>query len=255
MCALSVPGLQTLVSARSHGRLSTLLSLPGIAAVGVFTLGLTLSAWHLVGSSELRRAEAQFDGRVQAVVASISSRMAAYEQVLRGGVGLFNASQSVARSEWRAYVQALRVADNYPGILGFGYGTLVAAAQREAFVQRMRADGLPDYQIWPDGLRSEYAPVTYLERFEGPNPRVFGFDMMSERNRRAAMQRAQDSGAATLTAVVPLATGADNQPPGLLMYLPVYRHGEALTGIGGRRAVPLGFVYASFRLEALMRAV
>ena len=255
MCALSVPGPQTLVPARSQGRLSTLLSLPGIAAVGVFTLGLTLSAWHLVGSSELRRAEAQFDGRVQAVVASIGSRMAAYEQVLRGGVGLFNASQSVERDEWRAYVQALRVADNYPGILGFGYGTLVAAAEREAFVQRMRADGLSDYQIWPDGSRSEYAPVTYLERFEGPNPRVFGFDMMSEPKRRAAMQRAQDSGAATLTAVVRLATGADNQPPGLLMYLPVYRHGEALTGIGGRRAAPLGFVYASFRLETLMGAV
>src|SRR5262245_39674864 len=97
MRAVSVPASQIPLLARSNGRLRLLFSLPGIAAVGACTLALTLAAWHLVSSSEVRRAEAQFDGRVQAVVASISARMAAYEQVLRGGVGLFDASQSVER--------------------------------------------------------------------------------------------------------------------------------------------------------------
>ena len=119
----------------------------------------------------------------------------------------------------------------------------------------MRADGLTDYRIWPEGERSEYAPVTYLERFEGPNPRVFGYDMMSDSNRRAAMRGAWESGAATLTGVVKLATGADNAPLGLLMYLPVRRHGLFLAEGSGQRAAPLGFVYASFRLQTLMQAV
>src|SRR5215471_7122516 len=226
--ARSVSATETSLPASSRGRLPILFSLPGIGAVGAFTLALTLSAWHFVNSSETRRAETQFDARAQAVVASMSGRMAAYEQILRGGVGLFDASDSVERGEWRAYVQALRVPNNYPGILGFGFGTLVAPADRDQFVQRMRADGLTGYQIWPEGERSEYAPVTYLERFEGPNPKVFGFDMMSEPTRRAAMQRARESGEATLTGVVKLATGADNAPLGLLMYLPVYGHDETL---------------------------
>ena len=250
----SVPASETPLPARSRGRLPILFSLPGIGVVGACTLALTLAAWHFVNSSETRRAETQFDARAQAVVASMSGRMAAYEQILRGGVGLFDASDSVERSEWRAYVQALRVPNNYPGILGFGFGTLVAPADRDEFVQRMRADGLTDYQIWPEGERSEYAPVTYLERFEGPNPKVFGFDMMSEPTRQAAMQRARESGDATLTGVVKLATGGDNAPLGLLMYLPVYGHDETL-GSGGRRAMPEGFVYASFRLSTLMHAV
>jgi len=241
--------------AGAAGRWPTLFSLPVIGAVGVFTLGLTLAVWHLVSSSEIKRAEAQFDARTQAVVATISNRMAAYEQVLRGGAGLFDASQSVERGEWRAYVQALRVADNYPGILGFGFGTLIAPSERAAFIQRMRADGLADYRIWPEGERSEYAPVTYLERFEGPNLRVFGYDMMSEPNRRAAMRGAWESGAATLTGVVRLATGADNAPLGLLMYLPVARHGQPPADPAARRAAPAGFVYASFRLQTLMQAI
>jgi PAS domain S-box-containing protein len=253
--ALSLLGPQTPLLARSSSRWPILFSLPGIGAVGAFTLALSLAAWHLVNTSEMRRAETQFDARAQAVVASISSRMAAYEQVLRGGVGLFDASQSVERGEWHAYVQALRVADNYPGILGIGFGPLITPAQRDAHIQRMRAEGLADYRIWPEGERSEYAPVTYLERFEGPNPRVFGYDMMSEPTRSAAMRRAWDSGAASLTGLVKLATGSDNPPLGLLMYLPVYRHGEALAGGGGRRAAPAGFAYASFRLSTLMQAI
>ena len=216
---------------------------------------LALLAWNFVSSSEARRAEAQFDARAQAVVASISARMAAYEQVLRGGVGLFDASQSVEREEWHAYVQALRVADNYPGILGIGYGTLIAPAERDALVRRMRAEGIENYRIWPEGERSAYVPVIYLERFEGPNPRVFGYDMMSEPGRAAAMRRARESGDASLTGVVKLATGADNPPLGLLMYLPVARHGLFLADGDGRRPAPGGFVYASFRLNTLMQAV
>ena len=255
MRALSVPAPRIPPLAGPNGRLPILFGLAGICTVGAFTLGLTLAAWHFVNSSEMRRAETQFDARVQAVVASIGSRMAAYEQVLRGGVGLFDASQSVEREEWHAYVRALRVADNYPGILGIGFGPLITHADHDAHIRRMRAEGLADYQIWPEGERSEFVPVTYLERFEGPNPRVFGFDMMSEPSRRAAMQRAWRSGAATLTGVVRLATGADNRPAGLLMYLPVARHGQPSTGAAGHRAAPAGFVYASFRLETLMKAV
>ncbi len=255
MRAQSGSALQTPLLAGPSGRPPSLFTLPGIGAVGAITLGLTLSAWYFVNTSEMRRAETRFDARVQAVVASISGRMAAYEQVLRGGVGLFDASQPIEREEWHAYVQALRVADNYPGILGIGFGPLIVASERDAHLQRMRAEGLADYRIWPEGERSEYAPVTYLERFEGPNPRVFGYDMMSEPTRSAAMQRAWDSGAATLTGPVKLATGADNPPPGLLMYLPVYRHGQPLASAAGRRTAPAGFVYASFRLQTLMQAI
>jgi PAS domain S-box-containing protein len=255
MPAPSVPASRNPALAESRSRLPGLFSLPGIGAVGAVTLALTLAAWQFVNTSEMRRAEAQFDARVQAVVASITGRMAAYEQVLRGGVGLFDASQSVQRDEWHAYVQALRVADNYPGILGIGYGPLIPARERDGYIQGMRADGLADYRIWPEGERSEYAPVMYLERFEGPNPRVFGYDMMSEPKRSAAMRRAAESGTAALTGPVKLAAGADNQPIGLLMYLPVYRHGLFLAEGSGGRAAPRGFVYATFRLPTLMQAI
>jgi CHASE1-domain containing sensor protein len=78
---------------------------------------------------------------------------------------------------------------------------------------------------------------------------------MSEPTRSAAMRRAWETGAASLTGVVKLATGSDNPPLGMLMYLPVARRGLFLADGTGRRAAPAGFVYASFRLNTLMQAV
>ena len=49
-------------------------------------------------------------------------------QVLRGGVGLFNASRDVSRKEWHDYVQTLRIDQNYPGIQGMGVGVPVSHA-------------------------------------------------------------------------------------------------------------------------------
>jgi PAS domain S-box-containing protein len=256
MTALGSSVLDTPLDAPSNWRLTGLFSHFGIAAVGAVTLGLTLAAWHSVSSSEVEQARISFDAAVEQIATSIRERMAAYEQVLRGAVGLFNASQTVERSEWHAYVHALKVADNYPGILGVGFAPPVSAAERDAHVRRAQADGLPDYRIWPEGDRAAYMPVTFLERFAAnPNTRVFGFDLLTEPVRRAAAERARDSGATTLTEAITLVNNDTVSRAGLLLFLPVYRHGPPPINDVQRRGAFTGLVYATFRTNDLMHGM
>jgi PAS domain S-box-containing protein len=217
-------------------------------------IGITMLAWHLVAADTERRARDQFDFRVAGIRARLLERMQAYEQVLRGGIGLLSASQSVERDEWRRYVQGLAVAQHYPGIQGIGYVHRIAAADLAAHERTTRAEGFADYTVHPAGERAEYMPVTYLEPFDARNRRAFGYDMFTEPVRRDALERARDQNRPVVSGKVVLVqeTGRDLQA-GFLMYLPHYRQGAPLDTLADRRAALVGYVYSPFRMNDFMR--
>src|SRR5437870_4777086 len=77
--------------------------------------------------------------------------------------------------------------------------------------------------------------------------------------RRAAMERARDSGEATITGRLTLAGDAYRPAqaiqPGFVMYVPVYR-GEAMpVSVDARAEALSGFVFAVFRAQDLMRGI
>src|SRR5207302_6522698 len=114
-----------------------------------------------------------------------------------------------------------------------------------AHEQKMRAAGLTDYRVWPlDPPRGEYAAVAFIDPLDWRNERALGFDMLSEDKRRAALERARDTNEPTLSEIVRLVqeTEVDAQP-GLLLFVPLYRTGEARTA-EERRAEPIGYPYS-----------
>jgi len=84
--------------------------------------------------------------------------------------------------------------------------------------------------------------------------RAFGYDMLSEPVRRAAMERARDGNAAALSGKVTLVqeTEPDVQA-GALMYVPVYRHGLPTETVEQRRAALQGWTYSPYRMTDLVR--
>jgi CHASE1-domain containing sensor protein len=108
----------------------------------------------------------------------------------------------------------------------------------------VRAEGFPDYTIHPEGQRTEYTPVVYLEPFRGRNLRTLGYDMYSEPVRHATMDRARDSGGTAISGKVTLLQETDRDiQSGFLMYIPVYRKDRDLVTVEQRRAALLGYVY------------
>lgn len=225
-------------------------------AILALSLGLTVGAWLLADRYVRERARDNFVARANEAQVAIAARMLEYEQVLRGGVGLFAASDHVSRTEWRRYYLALDLPRTYPGIQGYGFTRWVAPAERARVIETVRAEGFPDFDIRPPGERDAYTAIVYLEPLAGRNLRAFGFDMWSESTRREAMTRARDTGEAALSGRVTLVQETDQAPqPGVLMYLPVYRHGLELSTADQRRQALAGFVYAPFRMYDLMQGI
>ena len=197
----------------------------------------------------------------------VEQRMATYEQVLRGVQGLFAASVSVERDEFRDYVNTLRLKKNYPGIQSLRFAPIVLPADKERHIASIRKQGFPGYTIWPEGRRDFYAPVTFAEPFDARNQAVFGYDMCSDLDaprdgdsapglRRAAMERARDSDDAYSSGKIRLAFENDvDTQAGFMMFLPIYKNGIPHDTPAARRANFTGWTSAVFRMDDLMYGI
>ncbi|WON73598.1 EAL domain-containing protein [Nitrosospira sp. Is2] len=222
-------------------------------------MSITIASWSVVKSLQEQNAHYQFDAALAEAVGQVKHYFAGYEQVLKGGVGLMLASDSVTRNEWRIYVESLRLDESYPGIHGVGFSQYIRPAEMAKHIASLRADGFPAYKIWPDiprAPRDDYTAIVYIEPFNATNRRALGYDMFSNPVRRAAMSRARDSGAAALSGKVKLVqeTSEDVQA-GILMYIPYYGPGGIPETLDRRRSSLVGYVYAPFRMDDFINAV
>ncbi len=199
-------------------------------------------------------ARATFLHECEGLQFSIRAHLQAHQQVLLGGVALFEASTEVERREWHAYVARLELNAHFRGVQGLGFAPRVTQAQLPAYLARVRQAGFPEHHLFPEGTRPVYAPVEYLEPFTGRNLRAFGFDMYSDPVRRNAMVTAMEQGVIMLSGKVQLRQedGHDVQA-GTLMYAPVYRKGAALASLEARRAALIGWVFSPFRMRDLLQ--
>ncbi len=169
-----------------------------LLALGI-TLGITPAAWKFANNAIELEARRHFEFRVIQMHEAIRARMLDCAQLLRGGTGLFAASSSVNRGEWRAYVASLRLENGCPGMQGLGYVERVPDSHRQAHTARVRAEGYPGYTMWPEGDRAEYAPVVYMEPTNERNLGSLGLDMAFDPTSLRVLERARDTGSVTLT--------------------------------------------------------
>lgn len=198
----------------------------------------------------------RFDNRAAEIEQAITDRMDAYTEVLRGGLGLFYASDKVRREEWRRYIATLSVDEVWPGIQGIGYAEFVRPEERAAYEQSIRAEGFPDFAIKPPGPREIYSSITFLEPFDERNRQAFGFDMYQQETRRAAMNLARDTGQVAVSGRVTLVQEiTDDVQAGFLMYLPFFDADPLPEDVAARRSSIAGFVYSPFRVGNLMAGI
>lgn len=223
----------------------------------VVLLIMSVVGWQVSRDMLADRAQARFELESGYLHQQIQTRFDTYAQVLRGGVGLFNGSDRVTRTEWHNYVRELSLPTYFPGIQGVGFARWVEGVQElEEHETNVRGEGFPDYQVVPAGDREFYSPSTYLEPIDVRNRKAFGYDMYSHDVRRAAMDRARDTGKAALSGKVELVQEiTSNKQAGFLLYLPVYSSQDSPQTLEARRESLLGFVYSPFRASDLMKGI
>lgn len=213
--------------------------LPALIVLLVALMATGLSVWgqrNALIASERVRFAIEGDG----VIDNVGDVMTAYVSVMKAGVGLFYASSEVTAQEWRAFIAALELEQDFPGIQGIGFSE----------VQRKSA---ADGGTLPGESGDMETSIRFLAPDNERNARAMGFDMYSEATRREAMARARDTGQPVITAAVTLVqeTG-DNPQPGVLIYMPLYRDGVLPPDAASRRRELRGFVYSAFRMTDLM---
>src|SRR5467141_700523 len=198
----------------------------------------------------------RFENSVRQVSTTLQNRLDTHVALLRAGTGLFAASISVEPDEFRKFVSQLDLPNHYPGIQGIGFSLKLQPDGRKQLIEQMRKAGNPDFRIWPEGDRAEYHTIIYLEPSDQRNQAAIGFDMSTESVRRAAMERARDTAAATASGRVTLVQEIEEpKQPGFLIYAPVYRNGAKVDTVAERRAALDGFVYAAFRAGKLFPTI
>ncbi|MEI6413312.1 MAG: CHASE domain-containing protein [Pseudomonadota bacterium] len=226
-------------------------------AVFLLSLIATFEAWHLSNHYVEERVGERFNFRVSQVVDAVNGRMRDYEQVLRGGVGLFLASPTVTQRQWHEYVENANMPEHYPGIQNMAIDFPIPAAEKEAHIASMRALGYAEYSIRPEQPeRPVYHTLAYVEPFGGRNLRAFGFDMYTNPTRRVAMERAIEQGVPAISGMVLLAqeTHQDVQQ-GFIFCLPVYHQCRPAGTLAERHAALRALVCGAFRANDLMRGI
>jgi PAS domain S-box-containing protein len=236
--------------------------LAAASARSLLTSGLVLCVclvcllwvWRYATQEAQATARARFDARVARTESALQDRLNDYERLLRGAAGLFVvANTPVTRTQWHDWVAAMHIAQHYPGVAGIGYLTRLHAADKPGFLRDLRRQGETTLQIQPAGQRSEYIVVTYLEPSNEYNRQVAGYDVAADSLSRAAIERARDTGQASVSRKITYQDGQGGAGrAGFMMCLPVYRKAMPLDNIAQRRAALQGYVYSVFRINDLM---
>jgi len=194
------------------------------------SVALTALSWSSLRASIAIGGQVEHERRVHFVAEQLSRHLEGDDQLLRGLAGLLETGADPAPETWRRYVGALDLARNHPGLRGVGFG--------EASV----------------GSGGDFrCVVRVVDPLDDTNRRALGYDMASEPLRRAALERARDTGLPALTAPVVLVFDLDgSREPGLVLYRPVYRRGAPTDGVEQRRAALRGVVYVTFRMRDLL---
>src|SRR5207245_10643790 len=205
-----------------------------------------------VQKTAVAKDRARFENSAQQICTTLDQRFDTYVALLRAGTGLFAASHTVEPDEFRRFVAQLELPRHYPGIQGIGFSARLKPDERNNLIQSMRQAGKADFKIWPEGDRPEYYPVLYLEPLDQRNQAALGYDMFTEPARRAAMERARDTGLPVTSGRVTLVQEIQEpKQAGFLIYSQVYHNGWKTDTVDERSAVIVVFVCGSFRSARL----
>jgi len=226
------------VKSAAEGLLRHLRHAAAAYAVLAVALLLTGFATEYVRENVAARERTRFEQEVDSKHTAIDRRVNVYVDAMLGARGLFDASDSVDEAEWEAYVSSLDIESRYEGVQALAF---VRAEDDETF------------------------PITYIQPATEVNEGLLGEDAyLAGATHREAMSVARDSGGPRATDKVfvraePNAAFSRTDyalKEGFVVYLPVYRGDEAISGsVQERRRALEGYIVGYFRGDELLRGI
>lgn len=232
------------------------IRIPGVksyvlVAIFVFIVSMltTLLTWHTDMQRTNEQKKIRLSEQAESFEANSINRLQLYEQAVRGATGLFAANDQVSRTSWNQFINQLNLKKSYPGISGMGYVSYLKPDQVAAYTATQSQE-IPGFKILPEGVRSEYAPITYTEPSSTTPSKALGFDILTNQERRTAAIQARDSGVVSLSDKLILTGDQTNaSQPAFIMYTAVYKNRTPVDTVDQRRANLDGYIFAAYRAK------
>ena len=214
------------------------------AAVGVFFFARN---W------EDDRSKLEFERWASSFIEVIEDRVTEdHVDLLRAVEGLVRSPDSLDREVFGTFARHLL--GSHPEVLALSWNPAIRDSHRSAYeaevlggMQTFRiVERDSDGQVVTAPKRDAYVFVHYIEPIE-ENEGALGFNVSSNIKRKAALDRARDSGLPTATGRISLIQESDNSG-GFLVFLPVYETGQRTTTVDERRQYLRGYATGAFRI-------
>ncbi|WP_293123856.1 adenylate/guanylate cyclase domain-containing protein [Microcoleus sp. bin38.metabat.b11b12b14.051] len=218
----------------------------------VLGVGLSALSFALVWSWEDRRRDYEMHRRIDDISIGIERQLNSDLDAVLALSDYMKAFSAVERSSFTRFVG--RPLSIHPSLQLLAWAPRIPNSQRRSYEAKARTETDPSFEITERGPRgelrkagdrSEYLPVFYMEPTPG-NETVFGFDLASHPEIRAAVDRSRDTGEMIVTSYPGIAEVTPGEP-GLLAIVPIYVNSTKPTTLESRRQLLQGFVLGVFR--------
>jgi signal transduction histidine kinase/ActR/RegA family two-component response regulator len=219
--------------------------------VATLLLGLGI---RQVQSWEHEREAAAFKQEVDATTNAVRLRLQGYMAALESLRGVYEASDTVERDEFRRagkhWLQQLK------GIQALGWDERLHINRLKEFEEAQQREGLTNYRVFDLPSRKppqgpDVVALRFIEPMEG-NERALGYNVLSRAFTRQAYQRSVIEGVPSASAGFKLAQEVGTQL-GVVIYRAVYRDPNTLPSDRSRAA--MGAVFLALRMDDALSAV
>ena len=232
-----------------------LIRYPRVAPIAAFILAILATLFVAMSVERANRVERRIavTEQVNALGQDLERRAAAMQAYLISGAALFGSGIEVDQATFDRFAATLQSDKDYQGILALGWSQRVPGERLRSFERAAVAEGMPGYHVWPSPAATQASiySIKYIAPLIPSSTRLLGFNLHSEPNQGAAIDRAMLTGKPAITGLVRLIRFG-NEPVryGFLMFAPVFADHYEQTG---DRAVK-GFIFGTMRGEDFIMA-
>ncbi len=223
------------------------------SGVACMILLLTYFIWLYTNKTIQEGLQNEFTRQTEDIEISLTQRVQAYTNVLYNVQGLFAVQPFFDRPTWDNFLETSQFGQ-YPDINHLTYTIIVPDSQKQAFIDKIRADrsvrpqGLPNFTIYPEGKRDSYAVVVFVWPVDDDSLRTSGYDLFTSPARKIVIENARDMNIPVASEKVIIVV---DQAPGFIFSAPLYKPNMPLTTVEQRRAAIAGYVSGVFNLRTL----
>jgi EAL domain-containing protein (putative c-di-GMP-specific phosphodiesterase class I)/GGDEF domain-containing protein/CHASE1-domain containing sensor protein len=185
----------------------------------------------------------------------IEARLNTHFDVVQATAALLTANNEINGAEFRAFVMALHLHQQYPGLSAIGFAPRLAQENLKSFLKLANMDGTR-LMVRARSSGPDCFPVMFLEPRDAENRASIGFDLSADGMASAAIERARDTGQSVLARSVALASPS-GEPPGttLLLFVPIFQRGASVETVEERRSALVGLVLSTIDMDDMLHVV